>query len=243
MSPPRIPGPRRLAPWLAGVLGLAALGAVILGLPSAAPRVGDPGAGLPGVDVADATDPVTCERTLPDVPPAAADTTAGPADDDPRPVGRVSSGELLECPDRFDGRRVSYVGEVVGDVLERGDGAWVLMNDDAYALELGPLTAHGRFRGYNSGVSVWLDGDLAELADEPGRAGRRGDVLEVRGVVRRADPADGGGLTIRAAEGELVAHARELETPVHVLQAIVAGVLAVVALGVVVVGRLADRRH
>ncbi len=146
-------------------------------------------------------------------------------------VGRAQSGTILSCPFTFDGLLVTYVGVVVGDVLRRDGGAWALVNDDPYALEDGPLTVGDTPRGTNSGLTVWLPEPLDELADEPGRPDRRGDVLVVTGRVNRADPADGGGLTIRAEDATLLAEAVELEIPIHWNQVIAAAVLAVAALG------------
>lgn len=156
---------------------------------------------------------------------------------------RVGSSQVIECPTAYDGHTVTYVGEVIGDVLRRDGGAWVLMNDDAYALEAGPLRSHGRTLGYNSGLSVWLDGDLAGLVDEAGGPHRRGDVLRVRGVVHRTDPADGGGLTIRATEAELVLDGERLDVPLHVGQAVVAGLLAMTALALLAAERRARGRR
>lgn len=188
----------------------------------------------------DADDPsariVSCERTLPNAPTG--DPVGRPA-----PLGRITSSRVLECPDAFDGQVVTYIGEVIGDVLHRGDGAWVLMNDDAYALEVGPLASHGEFRGYNSGLSVWLDGDLAQLVEQPGGPDWRGDVLQVQGVVHRTDPRDGGGLTLRATEGQVLAPAVALSHPLNRPQAVAAVVLSVVALALVVYERLAARRR
>lgn len=179
---------------------------------------------------------VTCERTLPDRPVV----TEG---EPPVPVGRVGSGEVIRCPDAFDGQAVVYIGEVIGDVLRRDGGAWVLMNDDAYSLEVGPLDSHGEFRGTNSGLSVWLEGDLADLVERPGGSDWRGDVLRVRGVVRRTDPADGGGLTLRAFDASVLAPAVPLSRPVNRPQAVTAGLLAVAALGAVAYERTVARRR
>ena len=153
-------------------------------------------------------------------------------------AGRATSTAGVECPFRFDNHEVTYVGEVVGDVLQRDGGAWVQLNDDPYALEVGPLPAGGDFAGYNSGVSVWLDGDLADIVDQPGGPEWRGDVLLVEGVVHRTDEADGGSLTIRADTAEVLAPAERLSRPVHTAQVAVAAVLAILALGAV-----AWRRH
>lgn len=145
-------------------------------------------------------------------------------------AGYVSSTSVLTCPFEFDGLRVQYIGEVVGDVLARDGGSWVLMNDDAYALRDGPLTAGGIPSGTNSGLSVWLPEPQDQFVDEPGRPGRRGDVLEIAGTVHRADPRDGGGLTIRAHDVEVVADAVTIDEPVHWRQVTAAGILGVLAL-------------
>jgi hypothetical protein len=183
-----------------------------------------------------AAEVVTCERTLPDRPVVA-------GGERPAPVGRVESGEVIRCPDAFDGHVVVFIGEVIGDVLLRDGGAWVLMNDDPYALEVGPLDAHGEFRGTNSGLSVWLEGDLVDLVEQPGGSHWRGDVLRLRGVVRRADPADGGGLTLRAFDGRRLAPAVELSRPVNRPQAVAALLLGLAALGMVGYERAVARRR
>ena len=174
-------------------------------------------------DLLPAEDPLTCD---------ALENGEAPATEPDRVVGLATSGAVLSCPFVFDGLRVTYVGEVVGDVLQRDGGAWLLVNDDPYALDQGPLTAGEEPRGTNSGLTVWLPDPLTDLVDEPGEHGVRGDVIEVVGHVNRADPADGGGLTIRAEEATLLAEAVELQEPVHWRQVGAAVVLAALALAV-----------
>lgn len=228
---------RILGSVAAGVVVFVALVVAIRVVRATAPSVDVPAVGV-GAPDPDDPDLVTCERTLPDAPELRDDVA------EVEVVGRVRSSEVMECPIAFDGQVVEYVGEVIGDVLQRAGGAWLLVNDDDYALEDGPLsTGHGRFSGYNSGLSVWLPDPLPQL--EPGRSGRRGTIISVRGVVRRSDPADGGGLTLRALTPDsttIVARAEPIERPVNRGQAVVAGVLVVVAASTVVVERR-SRRH
>ena len=66
-------------------------------------------------------------------------------------------------------------------------GAWVLVNDDAYALDVGPLQGHSQFRGGNSGLSVWLPAPLPELRS------RRTGPARHRDRHRRGHPAHGPG--------------------------------------------------
>lgn len=220
---------------VAGVVALVAVGAAIGWLhhtrPTAELEQVLPGAPDPAVD--DDLH-ISCQRTLPDH--LRVTTEAG--EDLPEPVGRVISTEVVECPTNFDRHHVEFVGEVVGDVLRRSDGAWVLMNDDVYALERGPLQNHQHYGGGNTGLAVWLPGQLADIPDEPGRYGIRGDILRVTGVLFRTDPADGGGLTIRARHAEVLAEAERIGPPFDTAQAIVAGILVVVAAGFA----FADRR-
>jgi hypothetical protein len=151
--------------------------------------------------------------------------------------GRISSAQVYACPAAYDGLRVTYVGEPVGELLPRRGGVWAQVNDDDYALEVGPISGHRELRGSNSGLSVWLPDGLHERISDVGRYGRRGDVIAVTGVLLRADPADGGGTTLRADQLEVLAPAVDVPAPLHTVQAIVAAVLAVIALGTVVWAR------
>lgn len=153
-------------------------------------------------------------------------SSTGPA---PVTAGRrVTSALVVSCPTRFDGRRVTYVGEAVGDLLVRDGGAWLLVNDDDYALELGPLPGHRDHRGTNGGLSVWLPDPLPDQLTGLGRPGVWGDIVEVTGTIRRTDPADGGGLTLRAEELTIRQPAQEVDEPMHRPQLLLA-VLAVLA--------------
>ena len=175
---------------------------------------------------------VTCERTLPNAP----ETLEQIAEVDP--VGRVTSTEVIDCPDAFDRQVVTYVGEVVGDILQRDDGAWVLVNDDAYALEIGPLQGHNQFEGTNTGLSVWLPRPLPDI--QAGGPDRRGTIIAIDGVIQRTDPADGGGLTLTALTPDtvrIVAEAQPIDRPLNRGQLVAAVVFAAVAAAVVAVER------
>lgn len=223
MSPRRRTAKRHTR-WLlmAPLLSLVAVWVGIYALEAAAPSVQ---AGAMQVDVPPlAAEQVThCTRQAPETP--AADIRQGFV-----PTSRVSSTQIYACPAAYDGLRVTYVGEVIGEVLRRRGGAWVQVNDDVYALEVGPLVGHREREGFNTGMSVWLPDGLHEQIEGVGRPGRRGDVLEIEGQVFRADPDDGGGLTIRAEEARVLAPHVAVDDPLHVPQAITAAVLAVLTL-------------
>lgn len=239
MSPRRRPWRRRAIVEIVFVVLLIAAIAVLIGAVRRTAPTQTVSVGIdPALSPDEAEDEfVTCERTLP---------KASPLPDDREsvtPVGRIKSSAVYECPDLFDGHVVEYIGEVVGDVLRRDGGAWVLVNDDAYALEVGPLQGHREFRGGNSGLAVWLPDRLVGLVETPGGPDVRGDVLQMRGVVRRSDPADGGGLTFRAFAGSRVADAVDVGDPVNAPQALAAVFLAIGAIALAVAERNVARRR
>lgn len=156
---------------------------------------------------------------------------AGEHDRPPVTAGRrVTSAMVVSCPSRFDGRRVTYVGEAVGDLLVRDGGAWVLVNDDDYALEVGPLPGHRDRRGTNSGLSVWLADPLAEQLTDLGRPGVWGDIVEVSGTIRRTDATDGGGLTLRADQLTIRQPAKPVDDPLRTPQLLLAAISALAAM-------------
>lgn len=155
---------------------------------------------------------------------------------------RVASTAVLSCPVAFDGRTITFAGEVIGDVLVRDGGAWVLINDDAYALATGPLPTHRTRSGFNSGLPVWLPDGLHESLSEPGRPGRRGDVVEVVGRVVRVDPDDAGGMTLRAERLRIVAPGVDVDEPLDRPQAALALALLVLAAGAAFLRRAEPRR-
>ena len=237
MSRRRPVHPRTVVQMAIAILVVVAIAVTVRAVRLAAPETRLPTVGEAAPDV-DAPELVTCERTLPDAP----ETQEEIAEVDP--VGLVNSTEVIDCPDAFDGHVVVYIGEVVGDVLERDGGAWVLVNDDAYALEVGPLRGHDEYSGTNTGLSVWLPTPLPEL--EPGGSDRRGTIIRVQGVVHRADPADGGGLTLRALDAEsttIVAPSQPLNQPINRTQAIVATLFALAAATVYLLERRSRTRR
>ena len=131
---------------------------------------------------ADPRAPIECEDPLPREGEER-DTTA-PSD---TPT-LITSSQLYDCPQQYDGARVHYRGEVVGAVLRRREGAWVQLNDDVYSGAAGPLPAHRDYRGGNGGVGVFISLDMAKSIEAVGGPTMRGDVLDVIGTFHRVDP-------------------------------------------------------
>lgn len=147
----------------------------------------------------------------------------------PEPVV-VSADDLVECPDTFDGVTIRYTGEAVRAVLHRGTRAWVHLNDDPYALELGPLYEHRTTVGGNSGIPVSIPSAVADVITYVGDARHRGAVLTVTGTFRRANPDDGGGPGIHASAARITEPGRPTKRPVDRARIVAAATVVAAAL-------------
>ncbi len=92
----------------------------------------------------------------------------------------LTSTELIENSKEYDQQIVNYRGEVVGEVMQRGNYAWINVND-----------------GLNA-IGVWAPFGLIEDIKFSGNYKRRGDRVEVTGVLNRACSEHGGDLDIHA---------------------------------------------
>jgi hypothetical protein len=92
----------------------------------------------------------------------------------------VSSIELINNAKLYDGKTVTYEGEVIGEVMVRGEYAWINVND-----------------GQNA-VGIWVNKNLTQDILYAGNYKFKGDGLEITGIFHRACPEHGGDLDIHA---------------------------------------------
>jgi hypothetical protein len=94
----------------------------------------------------------------------------------------ISSTELINKAKEYDGKRVVYAGEVVGDVMARGDFFWANVND-----------------GENA-IGIWLSKELAGEIQFAGSYSAKGDRLEITGIFYRGCIQHGGDMDIHAQD-------------------------------------------
>lgn len=126
--------------------------------------------------------------------------------------GSVSSVDLVERPRDWDGKDVVFVGEAVGEVMVRGDHAWIHLNDDAY--KLANLQEGAGLAGYNSGAPVWIAADQAGAVQTLGDYKHEGDIVRVEGVFNAACAEHGGDMDIHATALSVVRPGHEVQDPV-----------------------------
>jgi hypothetical protein len=101
-------------------------------------------------------------------------------------TAEVSSNDLIENALALDGQTVVYSGEVIGDIMKRGDYTWLNVSDGSNAM------------------GVWVETALLGDVATPGRYGMHGDEVRVTGVFHRACAEHGGDMDIHAEKIELL---------------------------------------
>ncbi|MBC7248126.1 MAG: hypothetical protein H5T73_10155 [Actinobacteria bacterium] len=155
----------------------------------------------------------------------------------------VDSRTLLQDWESYDGEEVVFRGEAVGDVMRRGEFAWVMVNDDHYSLRA--LHEAGELRGGNSGLGVWMPAEEAEKIGGLGRHGSLGDFIEVRGVFHADCGEHGGEFDIHALSVRVIEPGREVDVSPDgwkYLGLPLAFLFALATMGPLFLRRLEDRR-
>jgi len=92
----------------------------------------------------------------------------------------IPSSELIKDAKQYDGKNMTYQGEVVGDIMIRGLYAWLNVNDGSNA------------------IGIWIRKDFIKGIQYIGSYQAKGDIVEVSGIFNHACPEHGGDLDIHA---------------------------------------------
>ncbi len=99
----------------------------------------------------------------------------------------VSANNLIGSGKVYDGKRIIYQGEAIGDIMTRGNFFWINVLDHTSATAIG----------------IWAPVKFKPLIRFVGTYGVRGDYLEIEGTFN---------LRCKAHGGELDIHAHDLRT-------------------------------
>jgi hypothetical protein len=126
----------------------------------------------------------------------------------------------------YDGKEVTIEGETIGDIMHRGDYAWITVNDDPYSMPVEGEPGTGRsledggtFAGLtNMGMAVWITREDAQDLHWFGGYKCRGDTVRVTGVFHRACTEHGGDTDIHAINLTLIESGYGYSHPFPVLK-------------------------
>jgi len=127
----------------------------------------------------------------------------------------ISSTDLINNAKEYDGGVVTYEGEVIGDIMMRGEYAWINVNDNVNA------------------IGIWMPRELAKNIVYKGTYDIKGDLVEVKGVFNRSCKQHGGDLDIHAEsmvklkDGYSIPEAMDLDKARY---AIIFGIILIIVL-------------
>ncbi len=108
----------------------------------------------------------------------------------------VSCNQLVNNAPAFDNQKVEVIGEVIGDVMVRGDYAWINISD-----------------GIRS-IGIWTDKSMVKDIQFIGDYNNIGDRVKVTGIFHRACPVHGGDLDVHAETVTLSESGYKVEHPI-----------------------------
>ncbi len=164
---------------------------------------------------------------------------AEPRPDQP-PGTPVDSVTLVENANAWNGRVITFTGEAVGELMVRGDMAWVHVNDDAYKTR--NLEEGGPLSGFNSGQAVWISAAQTRAVGSYGDYTRAGDLIAVAGVFHAACREHGGDMDIHATSLAVLRAGRAVAHPLKPVRLLAALVLLLAAGGLFVLRRVTARK-
>ncbi len=108
----------------------------------------------------------------------------------------VSSTELINNAKQYDGKIITYKGEVIGDVMIRGEYAWLHVNDGIIA------------------IGIWAPKTMIQDIRYAGDYHKKGDIVEVSGTFHRSCLEHGGDLDIHASEIKKITSGNSVIQPI-----------------------------
>lgn len=120
--------------------------------------------------------------------------------------------DLIEKTAYWDGKTVTLSGEAIGEILERGNYAWVNINDGTNA------------------IGLWMKLEDAKKITFFGDYKHTGDTVEATGIFYRACTEHGGDIDIHCSDVKIVKKGYEQKEEISKNKMIIAGILSVTAL-------------
>jgi hypothetical protein len=136
-----------------------------------------------------------------------------------------TSLELINNAKQYDGKAVKYQGEVIGDVMARGDHVWLHVNDGIIA------------------IGIWAPKSMVREISFVGDYKNKGDIVEVSGIFHRACLEHGGDLDIHALEIRKVAPGNPLIEPINRKKVYIGGYSFIAILLFYALKKFFQKRH
>lgn len=120
--------------------------------------------------------------------------------------------DLIEKSASLNNTEITVQGEVIGEALERGEYAWININDTTNA------------------IGVWVKQSDADRIKFYGDYKHKGDIIKVTGVFYKSCPEHGGDVDIHSTDIEIVETGNEVTEEISHTKVLVTAVLFITML-------------
>ncbi|ADQ47160.1 hypothetical protein Calkro_2337 [Caldicellulosiruptor kronotskyensis 2002] len=115
----------------------------------------------------------------------------------------IDSNTLINNAFKYDGKFIEFQGEAIGEIMKRGNYAWVNVHDG------------------NNAIGIFLKYEDAKIIKYLGRHGVKGDTVYVKGIFNRACREHGGDLDIHAYQIKILKRGYEIEEKVDKIRLVI----------------------
>jgi hypothetical protein len=124
----------------------------------------------------------------------------------------VTSDDLISNAKDYDKKEVVYSGEIIGDIMKRGENAWINLSDGTNA------------------IGIWVTIDEVKEIKYTGKYNFTGDTVKVTGIFNRACSEHGGDLDIHSSKLEVIKQGHSNLKKINYNFIIISVILLVIAL-------------
>lgn len=117
-------------------------------------------------------------------------------------VAATQLNQLVENAGSTDGKTVTVMGEAIGELMERGDYAWININDGTNAM------------------GIWLKLSEAQKINFFGDYKYKGDIVEITGIFNKACTEHGGDVDIHCSNIKIIENGYSVQLDVHFIKII-----------------------
>lgn len=124
----------------------------------------------------------------------------------------IKINDLIENTSSWNGKKVTVSGEAIGEIMERGEYAWINISDGTNA------------------IGVWIKLEDAKKITRFGDYKNIGDTVEITGIFYRACTEHGGDVDIHCSDIQIVKKGYAQKEEVNINKIIIASLLSVITL-------------
>ena len=122
---------------------------------------------------------------------------------------------LIENSISMDGKKVTIQGEIIGEVLERGEYAWINIYDGSNCL------------------GIWIKQDFLSNLNYYGNYKNKGDVIQITGIFHRACKEHGGDVDLHSSDFTIISSGHSMKHSISPQKLGVALILSLLAVSLI----------